>query len=86
MSASRDIPVASPQLLRILVRQNEEALHGLLSMPPSNHEGAAARAHRMVVEDLRDQTLRLNARLDLCARNPEAPCRRLSWRDLAAPR
>ena len=73
---------ASPQLLRILLRQNQEALRGLRNMPPADRNSPLGREQLMLVDELQDQTMRLSERLDWLSRNPPPPRRRRSWRDL----
>ncbi|MBN8987439.1 MAG: hypothetical protein J0H42_04285 [Rhizobiales bacterium] len=76
---------ASPHLLRVLVRQNEEALRGLHRMPPADVDSAAGRQHWMTVDELRAQTILLCERLDRFMRDPPPPRKRKSWRDILPP-
>ena len=55
MTGPREITPASPALLRLLVRQNEEALAGLRQAPPSDQAGAQGRQRRLTIEELADQ-------------------------------
>lgn len=80
--ADKPAPAASPHLLRLLIRQNEESLRGFRGMPPQDWESKAGRQHLMIVQDLRTQTVALNERLQWLADNPPAPRPRRTWRDL----
>lgn len=82
----REIGEASLQLLRILVRQNQDALRGLHAMPPADVDSAAGRRHLMTIDELVEQTAQLNERLDFLIRNPPAQRRRRSWRDVEGSR
>lgn len=81
--ADESAAVASVHLLRLLVRQNEEALRRFRSMPPLDWESPNGRQHLMSVQELRDQSVLLNERLEWLASNPSPPRRRRTWRDLA---
>lgn len=75
----------SPQLLRALVRQNEDTLRALLAAPPADPGSAAGLQWRAMVDRLRAETRTLNARLDRLRRDPPASRPRRSWRDIPAP-
>lgn len=75
----------SPQLLRALVRQNEDTLRDLLAVPPADPGSAAGLQWRAMVDRLRAETRTLNARLDRLRRDPPASRQRRSWRDIPAP-
>ncbi len=76
---------ASEPLLRLLIRQNEDALRELPASQPWDANSEAWHQHMRVVDDLRAQTIRLNAALDQLIRSPPPPRRRRTWRDLAPP-
>ncbi len=76
--------IASPQLVRILIRQNEEALRGLRAAPPSDVNGPAGQRHRMTLDELFAQTEVLRERLEFLLRQPAQPRTPRSYRDIGA--
>lgn len=81
----RELGAASVQLLRVLVRQNQEALRGLHAMPPADVDSALGRRHLMTIDELVEQTALMNERLDFLARNPPAQRRRAEPGETSRP-
>ncbi|MGL3208710.1 hypothetical protein [Bradyrhizobium sp. BR 1433] len=75
----------SEPVLRILIRQNADALRELQAAAPLDPDSSAGRQHWLTVDELRAQTRRLYAALDDVKANPPAPRRKRSWRDLPPP-
>lgn len=73
---------ASPQLLRVLIRQNEESLRGMRANPPADVDSPTGRAFRMTVDQLREQTITLNERLADALAFPVPKPRGRTWRDI----
>lgn len=73
---------ATPQLVRILIRQNEEALRGLRAAPPSDVNGPADQRHRMTIEEMFAQTEILRERLEFLLRQPQERRTPRSYRDI----
>lgn len=74
---------ASPQLLRLMIAKNGEALRRLLACPPSDPDSASGEQHRAQVAQVRSETETLNERLKALVENPPlARTPRRTWRDI----